>query len=80
MKKPNTPAAMAKVKTALQHIQNAQEELGRATSALGSLRFGSGQCGRVSKLYEKLHAEWYRLRNFAATDQSLSVDSEPETP
>jgi len=78
MKRPNTPAAMAKVQAALDHLQRAQAELGRAAQELSSLRFGHPQQLKVLALYDKVHSQWYRLRDFAASPQSLSVDSEPE--
>ncbi len=78
MKKPNTPAAMERVKRALQFIESAQGELSRASQELSALRWGSGQQTKVMKLYDKVHQQWYVLRKFSEQNQSLSVDSEPE--
>lgn len=77
-KKPNTAAAMVRIHVALDMLQAAQGKLGEAASMLSSLRWGSNQQQKVMRLYEGVHRQWYLLRDFAATPQSLSVDSEPE--
>lgn len=77
-KRPNTPAAMLRVRQALQHIGAAQGELARASAHLATLRYGADHCEKLGELYEKMKTQWYALREFSESPQSLSVDSEIE--
>lgn len=78
-KKPNTALAMERVREALMHIQNAQDELNRACSQLSCLRFGQPQWRKTAKLADRVHAYWYVLREFGDNNNSLSDDAEPES-
>lgn len=78
-KKPNTPAAMLKVREALKLIESAQTQMDFACMQLSTLRYGVKKHDKALQLYSKLQAFWYEVRDFAAVDQSLSTDSEPET-
>lgn len=78
MSKPNTPKAMERVRKALDHIQAAQGQLDRACAELSTLVGGIPAWRRVSKLYDSVHAEWYKVKGFADQDRGLFVDSEPK--
>lgn len=54
-----------RVQRALGHIQNAQTELGRAAAELSCFLRGAPEWKRASKLYEMVHAFWYRVRDRA---------------
>lgn len=56
--------AERRVREALDHIQNAQLELGRAAAALSSLQGGAGVWSATGKLYDRVHAHWYRVQTF----------------
>jgi hypothetical protein len=68
--------AKLRIERALAQIQEAQYCLDRAAAELSSLCYGHPAQKRVSKLYDRVHAEWYRtaeLRN----DRRVVVDREP---
>lgn len=54
-------AADAKVQAALELIEEAQRNLGRACQELCPIIGGAGQWKRVSASYDRVHAEWYRV-------------------
>lgn len=66
--------ARARVQRALQHIQRAQEELGRAQSELSSIAGAATLGSLIGKLYDRVHASWYRVRDGAAK-RKLDLDS-----
>lgn len=78
MKQPNSPAAMERIRLALNEIEEAQRLMGHACQTLSSLRYGAGKYKKAGKLYDAIHAFWYELKHFAEQPQSLTVDSEPE--
>lgn len=63
--------AQRRVRQALAHVQRAQEEMGRAETALSNLLHAAPQCSKVSKTYEQIRATWYSVRNL---QQSTVVD------
>ena len=54
--------AQRKVRAALESIEAAQRLLGRACEELSPIIGAVGPWGRVGKLYDKVHAEWHRVR------------------
>ncbi len=72
-----SPAAQAQIQRALAHIENAQAELGRAQSELSSLRNIGPTWKRCGKLYNSVHAYWYRVQNLANKRGRITTDSEP---
>jgi hypothetical protein len=57
--------ADAHVARALDRIEEAQRELGRACAELSSIIGGAGQWKRIRALYDRVHAEWYRVHGWA---------------
>lgn len=55
-------AGYARIELALQHIEEAQREIGRAQQELFSVVGLAADNDRLRKLYDKTKAEWYRLR------------------
>lgn len=49
------------MRRALGHIQQAQNELGRACSELAKLCNGAGAWKRVGKAYDVVHKVWYAV-------------------
>lgn len=52
------------VREALDHIQQAQTHLGRASAALSNLERGAAVWKFVGALYDRVHAGWYRVEAF----------------
>ena len=69
-----TPAAKARVRDALRHIEAAQLELHRAMDSLSPVVGLVEEHERVGDLYDKVKAEWYRLDGL---DGPFRLDSEP---
>ncbi len=76
--KPSTPAAILAVEDAMEHVERAQNELGRATQQLSRLRFGADLYKKAGKQYDAVQKLWYTLRDVSQTRWKMSVDSEPE--
>lgn len=68
--------AAMKVRRALVLIEDAQGRLDRACAELSSIQFGHPAQRRVRKLYDRVHAEWYRTRKLLE-DARIRVDREP---
>lgn len=58
-------AAQERIRAATIHIENAQHELERACSALASLCWMQPEQTRVSKLADRIKAQFYRLSQFS---------------
>lgn len=58
--------AIASVRKALDHLQRAQDELGAACAELSRLNGGVPVWKAASKLYDAVHALWYRVDSFRA--------------
>lgn len=62
-------AGSARVRAAMQHVEEAQRELGRAmmdlSAVIGYVREGAA----LEKLYDKVKAEWYRLDSRVGFDE-----------
>jgi hypothetical protein len=54
-----------KVAAALDHIEEAQRELGRACQELCPIIGGASQWKRVRALYDRVHDEWHRVHAWA---------------
>jgi hypothetical protein len=76
-------AAEARVKSALELIQEAQLLLGRACAALCSVQGMNPSWREVSKRYDQVHSSWYsvekkaasaRARGWLLLDHELSKD------
>lgn len=71
--------ATLRVRKALAHIQQAQNELGAACAELSSLNYGVPVWKATSSLYDKVHALWYRVENFRQAGRykldSLNVEA-----
>lgn len=53
-----------RIRKALEHIQQAQNELGSACAELSSITGGVTVWRTTSKLYDSVHALWYRVEDF----------------
>jgi hypothetical protein len=74
---PNRHAvALARVHVALKKIEAAQGLLGQACAALSPICYGHPAQLRVGKLYNKVHAEWYRVKRLL-DDPRLALDHDP---
>ena len=62
-KTPLTPflAGCLRVRAAMEHVEEAQRELGRAQADLCSVIGYTKEFDRLRKLYEAVKTEWYRL-------------------
>ncbi len=60
---PNSdPRIVAHYRASLAHIQNAQNELGRAAQLLSSINFGGAvDWRRGNREYDRIHKLWYGL-------------------
>lgn len=67
-------AAEMRVRQAMQHIQNAQDELDRACRMLSALTWGDPTYRACGKLRERVHALWYRVQTFGR-GRRYSLDS-----
>lgn len=54
-------ATLARIQEAQRAIQEAQNHLGRACSALSSLQHAAPLHKQVSKEYDRVHALWYKV-------------------
>lgn len=52
------------VRAALQHIEQAQRHLGEASALLSNLTGGVPVWLAAGKLYDRVHAFWYRVARF----------------
>ena len=69
-----------KLEAALDHIQTAQIEMSRATADLSSVRGYFPEWRHLSKLYDRIRVEWYRVHNKMkrpARGQTGELDREP---
>lgn len=58
-------AAEARVRQAMRHIENAQNELRTACEMLSPITHGAALYTACGKLTDKVHAFWYRVQNFS---------------
>jgi hypothetical protein len=56
--------AEARVRRALAHIQEAQNHLGHAQAELSGIERGVRAWRLVGRLYDRVHAAWYRVEAF----------------
>jgi hypothetical protein len=56
--------AELRVRRALDHIQTAQQHLGRAAAELSNLEGGAIVWRAAGKLYDRIHSFWYRVEAF----------------
>jgi hypothetical protein len=71
-------AAKVRVQRALRHIQAAQDHLGQASAELGAVRFGAPTQRSLMRIYDKVHAEWYRVQKLLDNFR-IELDREPNT-
>jgi hypothetical protein len=72
--------AEARVRSALDLIQEAQMLLGRACAALSSVQGMNPSWREVGKRYDQVHGTWYRVEQKAASARArgfLLLDHEP---
>lgn len=55
--------AERRVRSALQLIQRAQAVVGEASSLISNIEGMAPQWSRLGKLYDRIHAEWYRVED-----------------
>ena len=75
-----TAAAEARVRAALDLIQEAQVLLGRACAALSSVQGMKASWRQVGKRYDQVHGTWYAVEEKAARIRArgwLLLDHEP---
>lgn len=73
-------AGSLRVRAAMDHVQTAQRELSRAMADLSSVRGYVSDGDRLRRLYDRVHAEWYRLNGKLerpARGQVGELDREP---
>lgn len=73
-------AAEARVKAALDYIQEAQLLLGRASEALCSVKGMAAEWRKVGARYDQVHGTWYVVERKAAVLRAqgrLLLDREP---
>jgi hypothetical protein len=67
------------LRQALEHIQEAQNHLGRAGAILSNFERGAPVWTAAAKLYDRVHAFWYRVEGFRKSGlyrlDSLSLES-----
>lgn len=68
-------ASRQHVDAALEHVEEAQRELGRAASAVSSVCGLAREHRKLSRLYDQIHAYWYQLQTDAAR-RAIEVDHE----
>lgn len=72
-------AARARIEKALAHIQEAQNHLGSACGELSALCGAAPTHKRASKLYDQVHAFWYKVSGLRHSPRiyldSLNVDA-----
>lgn len=68
--------AQRRVRQALQQIEAAQNQIGSACATLSSLRHAAPQWKATSKLYDTVHAHWYKVRD--ALEGNTKVELDPE--
>jgi hypothetical protein len=68
--------ALARVQVAMRKIETAQGLLGEACAALSPVCYGNPAQVRVGKLYDRVHAEWYRVRKLL-DDPRIELDHDP---
>lgn len=74
---PSATAANLKISDAQNLVEEAQTLLSRAAGQLSSLRGGTKEFDRLSKLHDQVHAAWYRVGNltgYATLDHEPRVD------
>jgi hypothetical protein len=67
-------AAEARVRQAMRHIENAQNELAAACSELSAITGGCPTWRACNKLTDRVHAFWYRVQEFSFS-RKYSLDS-----
>lgn len=74
--------AEIRLKAASEHVENAQHELERAISALGSLQWMASEQAKVSTLRDRIHEAFYRIAPVshirAKACAKAELDREPE--
>lgn len=78
MSEPSTPAALDALRKAMDLVESAQGQLGKACQQLGRLRYGADLYKEAGKQYDAVHKLWYVLEVAARSRARMSVDSEPE--
>jgi hypothetical protein len=71
-----TPAALRKVRAALNEIEQAQNHLANACSELSPVIGLIKEYERLGELCDKVKAEWHRLNGL---DGPFRLDSEPKS-
>ena len=66
-----------RVRKALQQIEAAQGLLGDACATLSSLRHACPEWKATSKLYDRVHAHWYRVRDALEFRKARKVSLDP---
>ena len=56
--------AERRIRKALEHVQRAQAELGRACEELSNIAPEPAARRELGKLYDRVHAAWYRVEAF----------------
>lgn len=54
--------ALARIRRAMEHVEEAQRELGRAATELSSLLYCAPIGNQTMRLYDRVHAHWYKLQ------------------
>ncbi len=67
--------AKRRVRVALRQIEEAQNLLGQACSTLSSLCYAHSQQLATSKLYDRVHAHWYKVQGALEFNNKVCLDS-----
>ncbi len=66
--------ARERIRQAMEHVQNAQTELGKAQELLSSVVGVMPRWTALSKLYGQVRREWYRREAFARGKGRVDLD------
>jgi hypothetical protein len=66
--------AKRRVSLALRQIEDAQNALGHACSTLSSLDYACPMWKATSKLYDRVHAHWYKVRDRLEGNTKVKLD------
>lgn len=69
-----TAEAKRRVQVALRQIEDAQNLLGSACSTLSSLEAAIPAWQATSKLYDRVHAHWYKVRDRLEGNPKVKLD------
>ena len=67
-------AAQQRIRAAMAHVEAAQQELGRASSALSGVTYMGPEGKKLVALYERVHQFWYDVRAAFEKKSKAEID------